>query len=183
MKICIDPGHGMSNRSAGIYDPGAVHTENGYQFQEAAIALRYCLALKDVLRAQGIDVFMTRDDDTDHTPVGQRPSMAKKAGCDALISIHLNDFDDDAANGLEVLYGNTASKPLAERLQTELLQITGMKDRKIKSRPELAVLKFQGIAVIIELGFIANDNDRNKLINAQVRDTVVRKIADCVTEV
>src|SRR5262249_43636931 len=104
MKICIDPGHGMSNRQMGIFDPGATHVENGFLFKEAAITLRYGLTLKDVLRGQNIDVFMTRDDDTDHAPVGQRARMAKDAGCDALISLHLNDVDDDSANGLEVLY-------------------------------------------------------------------------------
>ncbi len=29
MKVAIDPGHGMSNRQHGRYDPGAVHVENG----------------------------------------------------------------------------------------------------------------------------------------------------------
>ena len=37
MKVCIDPGHGMSNRQTGIFDPGATHFENGFTFQEAAI--------------------------------------------------------------------------------------------------------------------------------------------------
>lgn len=37
MKIAIDPGHGMSNRQRGIYDPGAGHYKNGTQFKEAEI--------------------------------------------------------------------------------------------------------------------------------------------------
>jgi N-acetylmuramoyl-L-alanine amidase len=41
MKICVDPGHGMSNRAPGVFDPGATHTENGFQFREADIALSY----------------------------------------------------------------------------------------------------------------------------------------------
>lgn len=52
-----------------------------------------------------------------------------------------------------------------------------MRDRKVKQRTDLAVLKFTGLAVLIELGFIANDSDRAKLLNAQVRDTIVRTIA------
>ena len=138
-----------------MFDPGATHTENGYLFREADVVLRYGLALKDVFRAAGVQVFMTRDDDTDHAPVGARARMAKAAGCDVLVALHLNDFDDDSANGLEVLYRDDAGKALAQKLQSALVKATKMKDRKIKQRTDLAVLKFSGLAVLIELGFIA----------------------------
>jgi N-acetylmuramoyl-L-alanine amidase len=182
MKVCVDPGHGMSNRQMGIFDPGATHTENGFKFQEAAIALRYALALKDVLRANQVEVFMTRDDAMDHAPVGSRASMAKAAKCDALISLHLNDFDDDAANGLEVLYRNNADKELAQRLQNALVETTKMRDRKIKQRTDLAVLKFSNPALLIELGFIANDKDRAKLLNPQMRHAITATISRVMTE-
>jgi N-acetylmuramoyl-L-alanine amidase len=180
MKICIDPGHGMSNRQSGIFDPGATHIENGFQFQEAAIVLRYGLALKDVFRAAQTEVFMTRDDATDHAPVGKRAGMAKAAGCSALVSLHMNDFDDDSANGIELLYGSPDSERLAATLQAELLTVTGLRDRKIKRRSDLAVLKFDGPAVLVELGFIANDKDRAKLLAADTRDAVTRAIARVV---
>lgn len=77
----------MSNRQLGVFDPGATHVENGFLFREADIALRYGLALKDVFRANGIEVFMTRDDATDHAPVGQRAAMARNAGCDVFVSL------------------------------------------------------------------------------------------------
>lgn len=167
----------MSNRQLGIFDSGAVHVENGFLFREADIALRYGLALKDTFRAQGIDVFMTRDDETDHAPVGKRATMAKSAGCEALISIHLNDIDDDRANGVEVLFRDDADKALAQKLQTALIAVTKLRDRTIKQRTDLAVLKFQGVAVLVELGFIANDRDRARLLDAQVREAVVQSIA------
>jgi N-acetylmuramoyl-L-alanine amidase len=65
MKIAVDPGHGMSNATPGVFDPGAVAREGGVTLQEADIALRYGLALRDVLRARSIDVFMTRDHNND----------------------------------------------------------------------------------------------------------------------
>lgn len=182
MKICIDPGHGMSNRQNGVFDPGATNVESGLLFREADLTLRYGLALKDAFRAKGIDVFMTRDDNADHAPVGRRATMAEKVGCDVFVSLHLNDFDDDKANGLEVLYGKSASKALAQSLQDGLLKVTGMRDRKIKLRTDLAVLKFNGPAALVELGFIANDQDRGKLIDAQVRDAIVSRMAAVVMD-
>lgn len=183
MKIAIDPGHGMSNRKMGLYDPVAVHIENGFEFHEAAIALRYGVALKEALLARGIDVFMTRDDKYDHTPLTGRASMAQKAGCDLFISLHLNDFETDVANGTEIYFRTESSKQLANKLQSKLVSITGLRDRGIQQKSDLAVLKFDGPAVLVELGFIANDNDRNKLIDAQVRHAIVQGMADVIIDI
>jgi N-acetylmuramoyl-L-alanine amidase len=53
-----------------------------------------------------------------------------------------------------------------------------MKDRKIKLRSDLAVLAFRGPAVLIELGFIAFDKDRELMLNPQIREKVCETIAD-----
>jgi N-acetylmuramoyl-L-alanine amidase len=177
MKIAIDPGHGMSNRQMGIYDPGATHSENGFRHEEATIALKYALVLKDVFRAKGHDVFMTRDDAEDHAPVGKRAKNAEAAGCTVFLSLHLNDFDDDAANGLEVLYRDQPDKAFAEELQSELVAITRFKNRGVKQRGDLAVLKFAGTAALIELGFIANDTNRETLLNPQKRMEICEAIS------
>lgn len=178
MKICIDPGHGMSNRRSGVFDPGCTHVENGFQFREADIVLKYGLTLKDALRARGFDVFMTRDDDTDHAPVGSRAGNAERASCEKYVSIHVNDADSDSANGFEVLYGNQRSKALADKMQASLLPILNMRDRGTKLREDLAVLHFSGPAILIELGFIANDGNRDTMLNPQIRERVCSKIAD-----
>jgi N-acetylmuramoyl-L-alanine amidase len=182
MKVAIDPGHGMSNRRLGVYDPGAVHVEGSTKYKEAEIALKYGLTLKDIFRAKGHEVFMTRDDQTDHAPVGQRAMNAKSAGAEVFVSLHLNDFDDDAANGLEVLYRGSDDKDLAQKLQDKLVMITGFKDRDIKQRTDLAVLKFDGVAILVELGFIANDGDRATLLNPLKRDEVCNAIASVILD-
>jgi N-acetylmuramoyl-L-alanine amidase len=181
MKVCIDPGHGMSNRQKNVYDPGATHRENGVVHEEASIALKYGLALKDIFRAKQMEVFMTRDDATDPTPVTERARNAQNAGCDVFISLHLNDFEDDAANGLEVLFRDEEDKVVAQSLQSTLIEVTKLRDRGIKQRSDLAVLKFQGVAVLIELGFIANDKDRETLLNPQIREAVCKAIVTAAT--
>ena len=90
MKIAVDPGHGNSNKNPGVFDPGAEHTSHGIKFKEAEIALGYGLALKDVLRARQIDVFMTRENATDDAPVGKRAGNAERAdrerGCVGILA-------------------------------------------------------------------------------------------------
>lgn len=176
MKFAIDPGHGMSNASPGTYDPGAVANVGGTTFQEADIALRYGLALRDKLRAKGHEVFMTRDDATDVAPVTQRAGNAEAAGCDVFLSLHLNSFDSSAANGVEVLYRDDADIAYAAAMRKAVLDASGLKRRDNKKRTELAVLKFDGPAVLIELGFITNDQDRKTLLNPQVRDDICANV-------
>jgi N-acetylmuramoyl-L-alanine amidase len=55
--------------------------------------------------------------------------------------------------------------------------VTKLRDRKLKRRTELAVLRFTGPAVLIEPGFIANDADRAKLLDARTRDAVTTAFA------
>ena len=180
MKVCVDPGHGMSNKSPGVFDPGCTHVEGGHKFNEAEIVLKYGLALKDTLRSRQIDVFMTRDDQTDPTPVGSRAKRAKDSGCDRFVSIHVNDVEDEKANGLEVLFDDKADEPLAKKMQAALIKATGLRDRGVKQRNNLAVLKFKGPAVLVELGFIANDGDREVMLDPAVREKVCTAIADVV---
>lgn len=178
MKVAVDPGHGMGNKKRNVFDPGATHIENGFLYEEAKIALHYGRVLKDILRARGHSVFMTRDDNEDHAPYPERAENAKDAGCDVLVSLHLNDYEDDQANGLEVLYRDDNDKKLSLALQETLIRVTGIRDRGIKKRDDLAVLKFQGIAALIELGFIANDKDREILINPYKREAICTEIAN-----
>lgn len=152
LKVCIDPGHGMSNRRQGLFDPGC---ERG-DLHEADVALVWANALGHELTALGLNVFYTRRDNERHTPVGTRASLAEDAGCDMLVSIHVNDADG-APTGTETLYSGADDIPLAQRCQDAMLSGLGLRDRGIKQRTDLAVLKFRGRAVLIELGFIGTD--------------------------
>jgi len=90
----------------------------------------------------------------------------------------VNAAEDETANGLEVLYNDDPDKALAQKMQTALIAATKLRDRKVKKRPDLAVLKFDGPAVLIELGFIADDKDRNTMLDPVIREKVCTAIAD-----
>ena len=132
MKVCVDPGHGMGNATPGVFDPGAVHNPSGTR--EADVVLAYGLELKGVLEARGMEVFMTRDNNTSPTPVGRRASRAKTAGCDIFVSIHLNSASSSSANGVETLYRDDPDKQLATDMRDAVKTATGLKRRDIKKR-------------------------------------------------
>lgn len=89
-RIMIDPGHGGK-------DPGAVGQRNTY---EKTIALDIGIRLRDELRerTQGIDVLITRDDDT-FIPLRERTSMANSANAKLFVSIHCNAEPRNRARG------------------------------------------------------------------------------------
>jgi N-acetylmuramoyl-L-alanine amidase len=183
MKVAIDPGHGMSNSSPDVFDPGAVKKKGNDTFAEADVVLRYGLTLKKLFEDGGIDVFMTRSSSADKAPVGGRANRAVNSGCTLFISLHLNSSNNPQANGVEVLFrSDDKDKPLADLLLNKLIAITGFKDRGNKKRTDLAVLKFSaGPGVLIELGFISNDADRSFLIDGTNRDAICKGIFDIVT--
>ena len=183
MKIAIDPGHGMNNSAPGVFDPGATKTVNGVTFAEADVVLRYGLTLKEKLEGQNISFFMTRSSSANSAPVGGRATRAKNAGCTHFVSLHLNSAGSPTASGIEVLFrDDNKDRPLASRLQQKLFQVTNLKDRGIKKRTDLAVLKFSpGPAVLIELGFISNDSDRDFVIMRENRLVICQAIIEILT--
>jgi N-acetylmuramoyl-L-alanine amidase len=173
----------MNNASPGVFDTGAVKKVGNDTFAEADIVLRYGLTLKKLFEDDAISVFMTRSSSADPAPVGGRATRAKNAGCTHFISLHLNSSGSSQASGVEVEFrDDQKDKLLADQIQRKLLQVTGFRDHGNDKRTDLAVLKFNaGPAVLIELGFISNDNDRNFLIQGSNRDAICRAIFDVVT--
>lgn len=171
IKVCIDPGHGMSNRKFGVYDPGCVHGSN----DEAPIALSWAFELEKALIARGIPVFLTRRSADDHCPVATRASRAQAANCTHLISIHVNDADSAEANGTETLYRDDES--FARRVHDKLTSVLKLKNRGLKHRTDLAVLNFRGQACLIELGFIKHFEDLTRFTSFPLVQHACREIA------
>lgn len=162
-KLGIDPGHGSSNIRPGVYDPGAVSGSHS----EAAYVLQLGLTGKWVLNNAGIAVYMTRDDDSDVTPISTRDDKAEAAGCTHFISLHMNAASL-TATGTETFYRDSTDKAWAQIVQDAALEAFGLRDRGLKHESEtrhgrLAVLGFDGPACLLEAGFITNMGDRNRI--------------------
>ncbi|ARU41503.1 hypothetical protein CCB80_10300 [Armatimonadetes bacterium Uphvl-Ar1] len=177
-KLCIDPGHGLGNRSKEVYDPGAISAG----VSEADIVLAYGLAIKWIGKSRGIDVFLTRESENEVTPVGRRDNLASEAGCDLFVSLHCNAASP-SANGTETFYRDDEDKKLAKLLNSAVLAALQFRDRGVKhesktQHPRLSVLDFDGPACLIELGFISNTNNREKLLLRSSRLAVAHAILD-----
>ena len=148
MKIFINAGHGGS-------DPGAV-SKNGNK--EADIVREVCSILVKKLIKQGYNVeYFQQEKSFTEVSIVENTSNS-----DLFISIHCNSAANENANGVEVLYYPTSvkGKKCAQQVQDELVNTTKLRDRGIKARSDLHVLKrTKAIAILVELAFLSNEHE------------------------
>lgn len=170
-KIALDAGHGGS-------DPGAVY--KGRQEKEDTLYLT--LAVGDILKKNGIDVYYTRTTDEYETPF-KKATDANNSGADLFVSIHRNSSENpNQYSGVETLvYSDTGLKAEVARNINNQLEDAGFKNLGVDERKNLVVLKRTKMpAVLVEAGFINNDKD-NYLFDEEF-DSIAQAIADGILE-
>ncbi len=172
----LDAGHGGK-------DSGAL----GGGLQEKDIVLDITMHVGQLLRQRGAEITYTRTDDR-FIPLDERAAISNRARPDAFLSIHVNAAANRAARGVEVFRamhrgpGARADKisrsaTLAVALEKKLALVTPVKDRGVKESPGFRVLKLNDHpAVLLELGFLSNPDERGRLGN----DLYRRKLAEAI---
>ena len=100
-----------------------------------------------------------------------RVDMANNWPADYFLSIHCNYNTNPNINGSEVyIYrANTQAQWLAESILESLVNVVQMKDNQIYVASNLFVLRNTRMtANLIELGYMTNVSDLNKLVNQQL---------------
>lgn len=186
--VVIDPGHGGQ-------DSGA----EGFGLDEKNVALDIALKLADLLRAQGIEVVLTRDSDR-FVSLGDRTRIANRAKSSIFVSIHFNHTHVRSADGIETYRAQIKSPEgpgglldfsrvtrsvanidlredaLAEAVQTELISATATKDRGVKRRNFYVLRRTTSPALLIEAGFLSNPTTVRRLKTKGYRETIAAAI-------
>ncbi|PKM92552.1 MAG: hypothetical protein CVU80_02750, partial [Elusimicrobia bacterium HGW-Elusimicrobia-4] len=92
-KIVVDAGHGGE-------DPGAIGPKGT---KEKDINLIIAQRLREILKKNGYEVFLTRADDT-FIPLADRTRFANKVMADLFVSIHCNASISDDTRGFEIYF-------------------------------------------------------------------------------
>ena len=191
--ILLDPGHGGQ-------DSGALSLFGS----EKNYALDVALRARDLLRAAGFRVYMTRSSDR-FVPLEERAAMATRLPNALLISIHFNASGNDAT-GVETFTlaprgvpsmandgpalsdyvpcaGNIRDAEniaLACAAHATLVCNSAMFDRGIK-RARFVVLRDSATpGVLIEGGFLSNPNDARRIATAAYRQQMALSIVQAV---
>ncbi len=160
IKIYIDQGHNPENPNAGAVGNG---------LREQDITYRVGQELASLLRTDpAYEVRLSRPTPTsslgtsNSTSLRARVDDANAWGADYFISIHTNASENASASGTEAFaYARPSSAfSLGEDIVEGISAVTGLRNRGMKVRPGLYVLRKTAMpAVLVELGFITNPGD------------------------
>jgi len=182
--ICIDPGHGMSNRRPGVYDPGAIGPDG---YNEAEAVLTYGLTLGEIITQRGWNAAYTRDTSHESSPLNRRVARAKIMHAEVLISLHLNASaqpgtaaTDGRVKGLEIYYRDELSRQLASAINTRLAWATHHAKEPIKNG-RLIILEFSP-SCLIEIGFIDDPDDLTLIRTPEWRNKFCESIEEGMNE-
>lgn len=173
--VVIDAGHG--GNSKGIVENGAV---------ESKIDLAVSLKLKKLLKTEGIGVYLTREDDS-NPDYESRISIANDLNADMFISIHNNASPQgyEEYSGTQVLYNEKddtmMSMKLGKLCLKEVVDTLGSKSRQCIEGSSIYIIKESKVpAVLIELGFITNEEEAAKLADDKYQDKAALGIYNAI---
>lgn len=169
IKVVIDPGHGG-------YDTGASYGG----FEEKDINLIISGKLKKYLEDSGITVFLTREDDS-FLSLAERVEIGKSIKPNVFISVHNNAlYTSRGIRGIETYYWSSQSQKLAYYLHKSILSHVNIPDHYLR-RARFYVIRYApAAAVLVELGFLSNHDDRQLLTNASVQDKYAKALSEAI---
>jgi N-acetylmuramoyl-L-alanine amidase len=169
--VVIDAGHGG-------HDPGGIP---GQRVQEKTVALDVARRLRLYLQEAGLQVVMTRSDDT-FISLPQRVAIANARHNAVFVSIHFNSSTRAGAHGFETYYYRPSAVPLAARIQSLITRILPDDNRHLKSRGYYVLRKNALPAVLVECGFLTNPEEARLALRGEFRERLARAIGRAVIE-
>ena len=168
--IALDPGHGGR-------DPGAV----AFGLKEKDLVLDMSLILQTKLQQAGAKVYMTRTEDV-FISLGDRVQAVKKENADIFLSVHVNSASLASVHGTETFWNRNFEKYnshlLASSLQTKLVDNLGTRNRGVKEAGFEIIKYTQVPSVLIELGFLTNYDEAQRLASHQFQEQTAQAIVD-----
>lgn len=181
--VVLDPGHGGPATGAKYFS--AMEKDINFKMLYT-LGEKYFNASNSKIKA-----YYTRITDND-VDLYDRASFAKEVGADLFVSLHMNASTASSAKGTEVYYStsnNTKnnsglnSETLASRILNDLVPIIGTSNRGTKKARFVVVHHNTVPAVLIELGFMSNSSDFNKITNQTNQEKVAKQLYESLVNI
>lgn len=181
--VVIDAGHGG-------YDDGSVAIDGTL---EKNISLDMALKVGKYLEENNVKVVYTRENDdlywtTDNVvDLQARIDAGYEQDADYFISLHMNDNPDTSIAGYEVYMSNVSNEHirLAQNIDSALRELKYTNDRGLydEALTPLMVIRMNEVpAVLVEMGFIRNQNDYSYITDTKNSNRLAEAIAQGIIE-
>ena len=170
-KVVLDAGHGGS-------DYGAIREG----INEKDITLEITQRVDAILRSKGYKVSLVRSDDT-FVSLEDRVAYSESEEPEVFVSIHVNSAVSNDPCGIETHWYHDYSKGLAETIHKHMVkQIPSAKDRGLFKSKFYVINHTTVPAVLCEIGFLSNPEERNELITDSRKQRTAKAIAEGIIE-
>ena len=197
--ICIDAGHQKSGISEQEPNgPGSSEMKaklaTGTQGTTTGVAehvvnLQVSMLLKEELLSRGYEVVMIRETDDCPKSNAERAEIANNSGAELFIRVHANGSDDPTVHGVvtfapseqNVYVSDIASQcnRLSQLVTDHVAERTGAKNLGVQQTDTMTGINWCKIPVtIVEMGFMTNPEEDQKLSDAAYQKKIARGIAD-----
>jgi N-acetylmuramoyl-L-alanine amidase len=174
--VVIDPGHGN-------IDPGAIGIGG---LKETDIVLAMGLEVARLLQQQGLQVYLTRTDESRDVDLPPRVALAEKVRASVFVSIHANSINlsRQDINGVETYYapGSTAGADLAQTVLSNITRSVNIPSRGMHSARFYVIRKTSMPSTLIETGFVTGADDAPKLGDPSFQKQMAAAIARGIIE-
>lgn len=169
--IVLDAGHGGKDCGAtreGIY--------------EKDITLDVCDRIQELLQKKGYKVYMTRTNDV-YVSLEDRSLFSASINPAIFVSVHVNACNDTAPKGIETHYYTDESLDLAVTVHNGLTKKIDETPNRGLSRSRFYVINHTEVpAILVEIGFLSNDEERNELITPRRKQRTAEGIVEGIIE-
>lgn len=171
--IVIDAGHGGSDFGA---------SNDG--LTEKALTKIISSKIQNMNENSDVDIHFTRTNDS-HIDLSERARIVNSHQPDLAISLHFNFNINIEANGFEIYVSDSSptsekSRELANQLAAVISSATPLKNRGVKAAPFLILKKSECPTLVIELGFLSNEKDRNYVNSEKGQTEIAQAILNFV---
>lgn len=174
--IALDPGHGG-------FDGGFSTAD----LVEKDVNLDLARRLEREIARRGGRAILTRAADVayaenNRADFDRRLERVAPHRPEALLSIHCNSFPDPSQFGAQAFYppGRPEAQRLALLIQEELVRLHPENYREALEGEFYITDRFPGPAVLVEVGFLTNAGDRQRLRDPAWRDRLAAALADAL---
>ena len=164
--VVIDPGHGGT-------DYGAIRAG----ISEKDIKLDVSKRVASILRSNGYKVHLTLNEDK-YVSLQGRVDIAEEVKPDIFVSIHVNSSEGTTATGIETHYYHDYSIDLAKKVHTSLAKSIKSPDRGLFKSRFYVINHTTMPAVLVEIGFISNEEERAELVSEKRKQATAKAIAE-----